>query len=90
MADAYLHTGNPRISTDHSTFEQTSDAGHFVDEYTVLREIGLLIGRIFLCIAFVLVANASSLFVAFGAAFVIAGIAAGLSVIASSTSHSTT
>jgi hypothetical protein len=82
FSDAYLHAGNPKISTDHGTFEQTSDAGHFIDEYTVLREIGLLIGRILLCIAFVLTANAFSLYVAFGTAFVIAGIAAGLSVIA--------
>ncbi len=89
VADAYLHTGNPKISTDHSAFEQTSDAGHFIDEYTVVREIGLLIGRILLCIVFAFVASLFSLFVAFGAAFVIAGIAAGLSVIASNTAGST-
>jgi len=88
LADAYLHTGNPRISTDHSTFEQTSDAGHFIDEYTVLREVGLLIGRILLCITFVLVASAFSLFFAFGVVFVVAGIAAGLSVIISNTTPS--
>ena len=88
FSDAYLHAGNPKISTDHGTFEQTSDAGHFIDEYTVLREIGLLIGRILLCIAFVLTANAFSLYVAFGTAFVIAGIAAGLSVIAGSGARS--
>ena len=88
VADAYLHTGNPKISTDHNTFEQVSDAGHFVDEYTVLREIGLLIGRILLCIIFALVASTFSLFIAFGTAFVIAGIAAGLSVIVSNIGHS--
>jgi hypothetical protein len=49
IVDAYAHTGNPKVSTDHLTFQQSSDAGHYIDEYTALREIGLSIGRIVLC-----------------------------------------
>ena len=88
IADAYLHAGDPKISTDHGTFEQTSDAGHFIDEYTVVRETGLLIGRILLCIIFAWAASALSLYAAFGTAFVVAGLAAGLSVIIASTTQS--
>ncbi len=87
IADAYLHTGNPKISTDHSAFEQTSDAGHFIDEDTVVREIGLLSGRIFLCLIFAMIMSISSLFIAFGMTFVVAGIAAGVSVIIASTTR---
>jgi hypothetical protein len=31
---------------DAMTYEQAADAGHYIDEYTVLREMSLNIGRI--------------------------------------------
>ncbi len=85
VVDSYGHIGNPKISTDHPAFEQVSDAGHFIDEYTALREIGLTLGRIALCIGVVALLGIFALPFVFGAAFVIAGIAAGLSVMLSRT-----
>src|SRR3989344_2021095 len=41
---------------DALTYEQAADAGHYIDEYTVLREMSLNIGRIFIII-FLLVLN---------------------------------
>jgi hypothetical protein len=83
VVDSYAHTGNPKISTDHLAFEQTSDAGHYIDEYTTLREIGLSIGRVIPCIVVASLAGVFALPFVFGTAFVIAGIAAGISVLLS-------
>jgi hypothetical protein len=87
IVDAYAHTGNAKLSTDHLAFEQASDAGHYIDQYTALREIGLTIGRIGLCVVVAIVAGYFALPLVFGTAFVIAAISAGLSVLLSSTSR---
>jgi hypothetical protein len=83
IADSYAHAGNPKISIDHPAFEQASDAGHYIDQYTTLREIGLTFGRIGLCLIVALATGILPLPLVFGTAFVIAGISAGLSVILS-------
>ena len=78
--NSYAHVGDPKISTDQAAFEQVPDGGHFIDEYTVLREIGLSLGRALLCVVFATLATIFALPFVFGVAFVIAAFAAGLSV----------
>ena len=84
VVDAYMHTSDPKISTDNVAFEQVSDGGHFIDHYTALREIGLSIGRIALCFVVAALAGIVPLVFVFGTTFVIAGVCAGLSVLLSS------
>jgi len=52
VADVYYHSGvSPkRHSIDAPAGEQAADGGHFVDEYTALKEIGLALGRIIACV----------------------------------------
>ncbi len=88
-ADAYLHAGDPKISADRSTMEQSADAGHFIDEYTVVREMGLLLGRIVFCILFIVAVSLLPVAAAFAVAFIAAGIAAGFSVLLSTTARQT-
>ena len=85
--NSYGHVGDPKISTDHPAFEQSSDAGHFIDECTTLREIGLSLGRILICCVVAGLIAAFPLSIVFGTTFVIAGIAAGFSVIIASTAR---
>lgn len=78
LFDAYHQAGKAlhRISFDAGTYEQSADNGHFVDEFTVLKEMALNIGRVLMLIvggilaalfgikvAFVLAALASLLMV---------------------------
>lgn len=48
IADVYYHAGVParRFSIDTSVFEQSADGGHYIDEYTALKEMGMALGRI--------------------------------------------
>jgi MFS family permease len=49
--DSYFYTTTPRrLGVDPFTFEQASDGGSLVDEYTALKEIALNIGRVTICV----------------------------------------
>jgi len=87
LADSYLHLGNAHYSVDHPAFEQSADLGHYIDEVTVMREIGLAFGRIALCICVVILSALFSIPVVFGVVFLLAGMSAGLSVLLSHTSR---
>lgn len=84
--DLYMHAGGVRDSVDDLIFEQLADAGHYIDEYTVIREIGLALGRLALCIVAVVLVAYMPLTAAFGIAFLIAALCAGISVLLSRTS----
>lgn len=48
FVDAYHRFGNMvnKISFDVTIYDQAADNGHFIDEYTVLRETAALMGRV--------------------------------------------
>ncbi|MEK7509335.1 MAG: hypothetical protein AAB605_01325 [Patescibacteria group bacterium] len=85
IADVYYHGGIParRFGIDARAFEQTADAGHFVDEYTALKEMGMALGRITACALFAVLLLFGSAPVAFGVCILAAGIAAAASVLIS-------
>lgn len=81
LVDTYFHTGTAgREGMDMTTLEQLADGGSFVDERTALKEMGLAIGRITVCIIAAGVSVASSISLAFLVSFLIAGIAAAFSM----------
>ncbi len=82
VADVYAHTTAPRhgAHTDSVSFEQTSDGGTFLDEYTALKEIALATGRIMFCMIIFFLTLAFTLPIVLAIALGIAGIASGLSV----------
>ena len=76
LVDSYFHTTAPRrFGVDPQAFEQAADAGSYVDEYTALKEMGLAVGRIFLCLVGTLAAFMVSLPAAFIAIFICAALA---------------
>jgi hypothetical protein len=76
--DSYFYTTTPRrFGVDAPAFEQTSDGGTFVDEYTALKEIALALGRITACLIGAAFALSASLPVAFIAVFLAAAFASG-------------
>jgi len=76
LVDSYFHTTAPRrFGVDPQAFEQAADAGSYVDEYTALKEMGLAIGRIILCLIGTLAAFAVSLPAAFIIVFFCAALA---------------
>ncbi|MFC1615135.1 hypothetical protein ACFL22_01110 [Patescibacteria group bacterium] len=73
IADTYHSVGRVihRTSVDTTTYDQAADNGHYMDEYTVLREMALNIGRLLmLALAFVI-----SLFFTMKFIFIFAAIA---------------
>lgn len=85
VADLYYHAGVPtrRFSIDTSTFDQSADGGHYIDEYTALKEMGMALGRIAACILVALFALRFGGVPAFVFAITAAGLAAASSVIIS-------
>lgn len=85
VADVYYHGGIParRFGIDARAFEQAADAGHFVDEYTALKEMGMALGRIVTCILFIALLFLGSVTLAFGVCILAAGAAAAASVVLS-------
>ena len=83
LADSYSHISSPRPAyiIDALTFEQASDSGSFIDEYTVLKEIGLALGRIGICVLFALLLGIFSIQIAFAFALILTAVASGASVI---------
>ncbi|HVM73511.1 MAG TPA: hypothetical protein VMU13_01370 [Candidatus Paceibacterota bacterium] len=85
VADSYLHSGRVRNNIDHLTFEQSSDGSHYIDEYTVLREVGLMLGRMAMCMIFAISVFSLSISLTFAVVFILAALSAGISVILSAT-----
>lgn len=83
VADVYAYTTRSDRGTLHDpfTFEQTADNASYIDEYTVLKEIALAMGRIACVVIAALLIILTPLVVAFGITFVIAAASAGASVI---------
>ncbi len=79
VVDAYSSTG--KSPGDLHTMEQFADNGTYIDELTALKEIGLAIGRIFMCIFAAVAISALSLPAGLGLAFVLAAAASGVAVI---------
>lgn len=76
LVDSYFYTTTPlRHGVDRAAFEQSSDGGSFVDEFTALKEMGLAIGRVATCALAVGFALVFSLPIAFIGAFVLAAVA---------------
>jgi len=59
-----------RTPMDTMMYEQAADSGHYIDEYTVLREIALSIGRVLMLLVLVGVTSVFSI----GAFFFVAAI----------------
>lgn len=80
--DIFYNSGaSPRrFSIDTYGFEQAADGGHFVDEYTAVKEMGLAIGRIAVCTLFIVLLTTTAESLAFAAAIFTAAIAAAWSV----------
>ena len=60
-----------RTPMDVLMYEQAADSGHYIDEYTVLREIALNMGRVMMLVFLLLVTN----FFSVGASFFVAALA---------------
>jgi hypothetical protein len=76
LVDSYFYTTAPaRQGIDPYAFEQASDGGSFVDEYTALKEMALALGRITTCVLAAGLALLVSLPVAFIGAFALAALA---------------
>lgn len=78
---AYTSGTSPvRFSIDTYAHEQVADGGHFIDEYTAIKEMGLSIGRIAVCLLFIFLLLTTSESLAFVAAIVTAAVTAAWSV----------
>jgi len=60
-----------RTPLDSLTYERAADQGHYVDEYTVLKEISLSLGRTLVCVALIFLVASFGL----TAAFILAAVA---------------
>jgi MFS family permease len=60
-----------RTPLDTLMYEQAADSGHYIDEYTVLREIALTIGRLFMLLFLVFVTGVFSVSASFFVAAII-------------------
>ena len=82
VADAYYHSGvSPRrFSIDAFAFDQWADGGHFVDEYTALKEMGMMMGRFLACALVVFLALNMNATIAFASAIILAAVASAASV----------
>lgn len=82
LVDTYFHTASRSSARgiDMHSLEQIADNHTFVDEFTALKEMGMALGRIALCIVASILLSLFALPHALALSFVVAGIAAGLSV----------
>lgn len=81
LVDAYFYTGNAMRGTgiDPFIFEQTADKGSYLDEFTALKEMGLSLGKIVICLIGAFLTIAISLPIAFITVFLIAAVASAAS-----------
>lgn len=82
LIDTYFHTASRASARGHdtTTFEHVADNRTFVDEYTALKEMGMAIGRIALCIVAAVLLSIFALPHAVALTLVVAALAAGFSV----------
>lgn len=80
-ANVFAHTtiSPKRFGIDEGAGEQVADGGHFIDEYTALKEMALHIGRILACLACILILPLSGL-VALTLVLVLAALASAFSI----------
>ncbi len=73
LFDTYHKMGRAvnRISVDATTYDQASDNGHYVDEFTVLKEVSVSVGKILMLLMIAVVV----LFFSLKATFVLAALA---------------
>lgn len=83
LADAYSHIGAPKrtCNIDVFTLEQVSDEGTFMDEYTVLKEIGLSVGRMLTAFLFAIILSFSGVAIAMVVILTLAALASAGSVL---------
>ncbi|MFA7310006.1 MAG: hypothetical protein WC050_03830 [Candidatus Paceibacterota bacterium] len=87
LVDTYFYVGS-RASTrgvDAGSYEHSADNNTYIDEYTALKEMGMALGRILLCLLVAFMAPVASLSITFIVAFMCAAAAAGVSVYLSQT-----
>ncbi len=72
FVDTYHNIGKTvnRISFDANTYTQSADNGHYIDEFTSLKEISLLMGRIIMLTLVIVVVSFTSIQMTFIAAAV--------------------
>lgn len=76
LTDSYFYTTTPRrLGVDPLSFEQYSDGGSYLDEYTALKEMALSIGRITVCVLGAAAALLLSVPLSFVAVFTVAALA---------------
>lgn len=82
LVDTFFYTGSQASArgVDMLSFEQAADNNTYIDEHTALKEIGMGIGRILLCLFVVSLSGAVSIAALFIIAFVVAALAAAASV----------
>jgi len=82
MVDSYFYTGTPIRGTgiDPFGYDQAADRGSYVDEYTALKEIGLSIGKILVCLVAAYLALRISLPLTLMSIFALAALASSISV----------
>ncbi len=79
FVDAYSSAG--RRSGEYLTLEHSADNGTYLDEYTVLKEISMCLGSVFMCITTVICISAFTLPVGLAVSFVIAAAASVIAVV---------
>lgn len=78
---AYTSGTSPaRFSMDTHSYEQAADGGHFIDEYTAVKEMGLSLGRIVACMLFIVLLLTTAESLAFATLILTAAISAAWSV----------
>ena len=74
----YAHApGGDRDETDIFALEHTADQGVYLDEHTVLKEMGAALGKIFAALAFAALAWYVSIPAAFAIVFILVGVLSG-------------
>jgi hypothetical protein len=82
LVDTYFYVGSRATSrgVDMSAHEHSADNNTYVDEYTALKEMGMALGRIIMCLLVAVLAVSFSLPIAFTIAFICAAFAAAAAV----------
>ena len=82
LVDSYFYTGTPIRGTGIDPFahDQAADRGLYVDELTALKEIGLSIGKILICLTAAYLALHISLPLTFMTIFALAALSSSISV----------
>lgn len=84
LVDTYFYVSSrvPGRSIDTTSMEQMADNATYIDEHTALKEMGLALGRLVLCLIVAPLVWHVALSAVFIAAFTIAALAAAFSVVA--------